>query len=45
VLVRAVDGVATAHRLTGWALERGLVLGGFSVAQPSLEDVYLSLTS
>jgi len=27
------------------ALERGLALRGFSVAQPTLEDVYLSLTS
>jgi ABC-2 type transport system ATP-binding protein len=44
VLVTAPDGVATAHRITGWALDRGVALRGFSVAQPSLEDVYLSLT-
>jgi ABC-2 type transport system ATP-binding protein len=45
VLVRTRDGVQAAHRLTGWALERGLPLTGFSVTQPSLEDVYLSLTN
>jgi ABC-2 type transport system ATP-binding protein len=45
VLVTSSDGLATAHALTGWALERGLDLRGFSVAQPTLEDVYLSLTS
>jgi ABC-2 type transport system ATP-binding protein len=44
VLVLAPDGVATACRVTGWALERGLDLRGFSVSQPSLEDVYLRLT-
>ena len=33
------------HRLTGWALERGLDLPGLSVARPSLEDVYLELTA
>ena len=45
VLLRAHDGVAAAHALTGWALDRGLRLAGFSVTQPSLEDVYLSLTA
>ncbi len=44
VLVTAPDGVAAAHRLTGWALERDVPLAGFRVAQPTLEDVYLSLT-
>ena len=33
------------HRLTGWALERDVALAGLAVAQPSLEDVYLSLTA
>lgn len=45
VLVRTSDGMRTVHALTGWALERGLELRGFSVAQPTLEDVYLSLTT
>jgi ABC-2 type transport system ATP-binding protein len=41
----AVDeGVRATQRLTSWALERGLELEHFSVAQPSLEDVYLELT-
>jgi hypothetical protein len=45
VIVVAPDGVATAHALTGWALERGLDLRGFSVAKPTLEDIYLQLTA
>jgi ABC-2 type transport system ATP-binding protein len=44
VLVLARDGVETANRITGWALERGHELRGFSVARPSLEDIYLRLT-
>jgi ABC-2 type transport system ATP-binding protein len=44
VLVVARDGVETANRITGWALERGYELRGFSVARPSLEDIYLRLT-
>ena len=44
VLVLARDGVETANRITGWALERGHELHGFSVARPSLEDIYLRLT-
>lgn len=45
VLVRTSQGMRAAHALTGWALERDLELRGFSVAQPTLEDVYLSLTA
>jgi ABC-2 type transport system ATP-binding protein len=44
VLVRAGDGVAAVNLLTGWALERGVELRGFSVTQPSLEEIYLRLT-
>jgi ABC-2 type transport system ATP-binding protein len=44
VAVRAGNGLEATHLLTGWALERGLSLPDFSVTQPSLEDVYLSLT-
>jgi ABC-2 type transport system ATP-binding protein len=44
VFLVARDGVATSNRITCWALERGLELRGFSVAQPSLEDIYLRLT-
>ncbi|HMD47081.1 MAG TPA: ABC transporter ATP-binding protein [Acidimicrobiales bacterium] len=35
---------AVLHRLTGWALERGIELDALSVIRPSLEDVYLELT-
>ena len=40
------DDVTTAlHRLTGWALDHQISLDGLEVSRPSLEDVYLSLTS
>src|SRR3954470_5142964 len=45
VLISTTDSVAALHRLTGWALERDIALAGLAVAQPSLEDVYLSLTT
>jgi ABC-2 type transport system ATP-binding protein len=45
VLITTAQGVADTHALTGWALERGIVLARFSVSQPTLEDVYLSLTT
>jgi ABC-2 type transport system ATP-binding protein len=33
------------HRLTGWALENSLSLSTLQILRPSLEDVYLQLTS
>jgi ABC-2 type transport system ATP-binding protein len=33
------------HELTGWAEERGLVLDGLEAVHPTLEDVFLELTS
>jgi ABC-2 type transport system ATP-binding protein len=33
------------HQLTGWALRRSVTLSGLAVDRPSLEDVYLRLTS
>jgi ABC-2 type transport system ATP-binding protein len=45
VLVVAPDGVLATGALTAWALGRGLELRGFSVTQPSLEDVYLNLVT
>ncbi len=39
---RVVDDLAV---LTGWARERGIDLPGLTVTRPSLEDVYLELTS
>jgi ABC-2 type transport system ATP-binding protein len=44
VLITTHSGLAVTHQLSGWALERGLGLRNFSVAQPTLEDVYLALT-
>ncbi len=44
VLIRTRGGVAATHTITGWALERGVALVGLTVAQPTLEDVYLQLT-
>ena len=34
----------TLHRLTGWAIERGIQLDSLEVTRPSLEDVYLQIT-
>src|SRR3954451_16901523 len=45
VLVTTGDRVDALHRSTGWALERDVALAGLAVSQPSLEDVYLSLTA
>jgi ABC-2 type transport system ATP-binding protein len=42
--VRTDSPTAVLHRLTGWAVERGVELDGLSVARPTLEDVYLELT-
>jgi len=36
---------AVMAKLTSWASQRGVELGGLSVAQPSLEDIYLQLTA
>ena len=37
-----VDDLAV---LTGWAREQGVDLPGLEVVRPSLEDIYLELTS
>ena len=44
VTVVTSNGMVDVNRLSGWALERGHDLAGFSVSQPSLEDIYLALT-
>jgi ABC-2 type transport system ATP-binding protein len=44
VLVSTREPVHVANAITGWALERGVELEHFSVAQPTLEDIYLELT-
>jgi ABC-2 type transport system ATP-binding protein len=45
VEVHVDDPVVALHDLTGWAVERGLPLDGLEVIRPSLEEVYLALTS
>jgi ABC-2 type transport system ATP-binding protein len=44
VLISTREPVRAVNLITGWALERSLDLGHFSVAQPTLEDIYLELT-
>jgi ABC-2 type transport system ATP-binding protein len=39
------DVTSALHQLTGWALDHQISLDGLEVSRPSLEDVYLSLTS
>jgi ABC-2 type transport system ATP-binding protein len=41
----AEDLTATLHRLTSWAVERGIELDDLSIMRPTLEDVYLELTN
>jgi ABC-2 type transport system ATP-binding protein len=43
-LIVTREPVRAAQILTTWALEREADLGNFSVAQPTLEDIYLELT-
>jgi ABC-2 type transport system ATP-binding protein len=45
VTVSSAEPTLTLHELTGWALRHGTVLTGLTVQRPSLEDVYLRLTS
>jgi ABC-2 type transport system ATP-binding protein len=42
--IRSHDATRALHRLTGWAIERGVELEALEVTRPSLEDVYLELT-
>ena len=44
VTVETAEPTVALHQLTGWALDRGAVLAGLTVDQPSLEDIYLRLT-
>jgi ABC-2 type transport system ATP-binding protein len=45
VSLRTETPVETLHELTGRALEDGVDLEGLEVTRPSLEDIYLELTS
>jgi ABC-2 type transport system ATP-binding protein len=44
VHIVTTEPVRAVHLITGWALEHGIALGGLSVSQPTLEDIYLELT-
>ena len=43
VTIHTTRPTGTLARLTSWAVDHGLELGGLSVTRPSLEDVYLDL--
>jgi ABC-2 type transport system ATP-binding protein len=45
VTVLTREPVVAAHELTTWALYHDVELAHFSVTQPTLEDIYLELTS
>jgi ABC-2 type transport system ATP-binding protein len=45
VTLSATTVASDLHTLSGWALERGLELADLEVHRPTLEDVYLQLTS
>jgi ABC-2 type transport system ATP-binding protein len=44
-VIETSDEVRVLHTLTSWSLENGIDLVGLTVDRPSLEDVYLTLTS
>ena len=43
--MQTAEPTQALHELTGWALRHGTVLGQLTVDRPSLEDIYLRLTS
>lgn len=43
-LIESTDVVADLNRLTGWAMDRDLVLDDLEVRRPSLEEIYLEVT-
>ncbi len=45
VVIETDQPTPVLHRLTAWAVERGLELPALTVSRPSLEDVYLELTA
>ncbi|MGH7687074.1 MAG: ABC transporter ATP-binding protein [Candidatus Dormibacteria bacterium] len=45
VTIETTAPTRAVHELTGWALEHEVELEGLEVSRPSLEDVYLELTS
>ena len=45
VAIKTERPVETLHELTGWAIENGVELRSLEVRRPTLEDVYIELTS
>ena len=45
VRIKTSDTMRTLHDLTGWALENDVELIGLGVHRPSLEDVFIEVTS
>jgi ABC-2 type transport system ATP-binding protein len=45
VTLHSADPLAAVERLAAWALPRGLGLEDLEVRRPTLEDVYLKLTT
>ena len=45
ITLAPADEVPVVHRLTGWALERGLPLQDLRVSRAGLEDAYLALVA
>jgi ABC-2 type transport system ATP-binding protein len=45
VELRSSAPMTDLHALSGWALEAGLELSDIEVRRPTLEDVYLALTT
>ena len=44
VVIETAQPAEELHRLTGWAMRRGVTLSALTVDRPSLEDIYLRLT-
>jgi ABC-2 type transport system ATP-binding protein len=45
ITLAPADEVPVVHRLTGWALERGVPLQDLRVSRAGLEDAYLALVA
>ena len=45
IAIETASPTQALHLLTDWAVREGLELGGLTVNPPSLEDIYLRLTS
>jgi len=45
LVFQSADPLPLLHAITGWSMETDVAIEGLTVAQPSLEDVYLKLTA